>query len=78
MANDWGLVPMSYFGTRCAGHEGAGVIVKIGERVTRLKVGQRAGFKPVAETCASCEHCIDGKDQYCTSAKLTGFVTDGE
>jgi len=78
MANDWKVAPMSHFGTRCAGHEGAGVIVKVGERVKRLKVGQRAGFKPVAETCGSCELCMSGRDQYCAGAKLTGFVTDGK
>jgi propanol-preferring alcohol dehydrogenase len=78
MSNDWGIAPMSYFGTQCAGHEGAGVIVKVGERVKRLVVGQRAGIKPIAETCGSCEQCIEGQDQYCASAKLTGFLTDGE
>ncbi|KAH0827724.1 hypothetical protein AYO21_08896 [Fonsecaea monophora] len=78
MSNDWGIAPMSYFGTQCAGHEGAGVIVKVGERVKRLKVGQRAGFKPIAETCGWCDLCISGQDQYCAAAKLTGFLTDGE
>lgn len=78
MATDWGVPPMSYFGTQCAGHEGAGVIVKVGERVQRLKVGQRAGFKPVAETCGKCELCTTGRDQYCPEAKMTGLVTDGE
>lgn len=78
MSNDWALAPMSYFGTRCAEHEGAGIIVRVSDRVNRLKVGQRAGIKPIAETCGSCEHCMTGKDQYCPGAKLTGFVTNGK
>ncbi|OQE04396.1 hypothetical protein PENVUL_c033G02843 [Penicillium vulpinum] len=78
MSNDWGIALMYYFGTRCAGHEGSGIVVKVGDRVKRLKVGQRAGIKPIAETCGSCEHCMTGKDQYCSGAKLTGFVTDGK
>jgi alcohol dehydrogenase, propanol-preferring len=78
MSNDWGIAPMSYFGTQCAGHEDAGVIVKVGERVKRLKVGQRAGFKPIAETCGSCQLCVDGQEQYCAAAKLTGFLTNGK
>lgn len=45
MLNDWALPKMSTFGTRCAGHEGAGVIVKVGSDVKRLKVGMRAGYK---------------------------------
>lgn len=53
MMNDWGVPPMSHFGTKCAGHEGAGVIVKVGEKVKTLKVGQRAGFKPILDVCKS-------------------------
>lgn len=45
MQNDWALPKMSTFGTKCAGHEGAGVIVKVGDAVKNLKVGMRAGFK---------------------------------
>ena len=77
MSNDWGLGPMSQQGTRCAGHEGAGVIVKVGDQVTHLKVGQRAGFKPVADTCGMCELCRSDKECYCAKAILTGFHCDG-
>ncbi|THY49636.1 alcohol dehydrogenase [Aureobasidium pullulans] len=55
MMEDWGMPPMSQFGTKCAGHEGAGVIVKVGERVKNLKVGQRAGLKPIQDYIVSPE-----------------------
>jgi len=74
---DWGVGKMSDYGTKCAGHEGAGVIVKVGERVKNLKVGQRAGFKPIADTCGNCEQCRTDKECYCTKAVLTGLHTDG-
>lgn len=45
MLNDWALPKMSVFGTQCAGHEGAGVIVKVGDQVKNLKPGMRAGYK---------------------------------
>jgi D-arabinose 1-dehydrogenase-like Zn-dependent alcohol dehydrogenase len=77
MLNDWGVGPMSAYGTKCAGHEGAGVIVKVGERVKNLKVGQRAGFKPIADTCGSCDECRRGKETYCAKAILTGLHCDG-
>ncbi|KAL4861696.1 hypothetical protein BDV12DRAFT_203750 [Aspergillus spectabilis] len=77
MANDLGLGSMSSYGTKCAGHEGAGVIVKVGERVSRLRIGQRAGFKPIADACGTCEHCRAGKDAYCANSVLTGLHTDG-
>lgn len=77
MLADWGIGKMSDFGTRCAGHEGAGFIVKIGANVKTLKVGQRAGFKPIADTCGSCELCRTDKECYCTAAVLTGLHVDG-
>lgn len=69
---------MSDYGTRCAGHEGAGVIVKVGEQVKKLKPGMRAGFKPIADTCGSCEQCRTDKECYCTGAVFTGLHTDGK
>ncbi|KAF2204289.1 alcohol dehydrogenase 1 [Delitschia confertaspora ATCC 74209] len=77
MLNDWGVPPMSTFGVRCPGHEGAGVIVKVGSEVKNLKVGQRAGFKPIADTCGTCELCRTDKECYCAKAVLTGLMVDG-
>jgi D-arabinose 1-dehydrogenase-like Zn-dependent alcohol dehydrogenase len=45
MLNDWAFPKMSVMGTQCAGHEGAGVIVKVGDAVKILKPGMRAGLK---------------------------------
>lgn len=78
MMGDWGMGFMSAQGTKCAGHEGAGVIVKIGDQVKNLKVGQRAGFKPVADTCGMCDLCRTDKECYCYKALFTGFHTDGK
>ncbi|KAI1847552.1 hypothetical protein JX266_006404 [Neoarthrinium moseri] len=77
MLNDWNTPLMSSFGTQCAGHEGAGVIVKVGERVKNLKVGQRAGYKPIQDICHTCSECQDGRETYCLNAVLTGLHIDG-
>lgn len=77
MMNDWAQPPMSTFGTICAGHEGSGVIVKVGERVKTLKVGQRAGFKPIADVCHTCGQCKTGRDNYCPKSVLAGLHVDG-
>ena len=45
MLNDWAVPKMADLGTKCAGHEGAGVIVKVGDQVKNLKPGMRAGYK---------------------------------
>jgi D-arabinose 1-dehydrogenase-like Zn-dependent alcohol dehydrogenase len=78
MLNDWNLPKMSDLGTKCAGHEGAGVIVKVGENVKSFKPGQRAGYKPIQDVCHACEYCKAGKETYCTGAVFTGCHVDGK
>jgi propanol-preferring alcohol dehydrogenase len=51
--------------------------VQVGERVKDLKVGQRAGFKPIADVCHTCESCRVGKETYCSAAIFTGLQVDG-
>lgn len=77
MMNDWAFPQMSEMGISCAGHEGAGVIVKIGEDVTRYDVGQRVAYGPIHSTCGLCEHCISGNETYCQQAVYTGGTVDG-
>ena len=77
MMNDWAMPKMSELGTTCAGHEGAGVIVKIGDAVKKFKVGQRAGYKPIQDVCHACEYCNSGRETYCTGAIFTGLHVDG-
>ena len=61
MMNDWALPPMSHFGVRCAGHEGAGVVVKVGAKCdSSWKLGDRVGIKPLYDVCHNCEECWNG------------------
>lgn len=78
MQGDLGLPPMSTFGVRSPGHEGAGVVVKVGANVKTFKIGDRAGIKPMLDTCGFCELCCDDKETYCKGAVLTGLVTAGK
>ncbi|KEF62516.1 uncharacterized protein A1O9_00489 [Exophiala aquamarina CBS 119918] len=71
MMNDWAFPKMSEMGLSCAGHEGAGVIVKIGESVRSCKVGQRAAYGPIHNTCNLCEYCKLGRENYCQQAIYT-------
>ncbi|KAL1629238.1 hypothetical protein SLS56_005461 [Neofusicoccum ribis] len=77
MQNDWAVPPMSTFGTRCAGHEGAGVVVKVGANVKNWKVGDRGGVKPLWDVCGACEQCWTGKENYCQKGVYTGLVATG-
>ncbi|KAK5019257.1 chaperonin 10-like protein [Cryomyces antarcticus] len=77
MLNDWAVPPMSTFNIRCAGHEGAGVVVKVGSEVKGWKVGDRGGVKPLWDVCGQCELCWDGKENYCQKAVYTGLAATG-
>ncbi|KAI1936212.1 hypothetical protein LOZ66_004669 [Ophidiomyces ophidiicola] len=77
MLGDLGVARMSSSNVRSPGHEGAGVVVKLGSNVKNWKVGDRAGVKPVWDTCGSCELCRSDKETYCSKTVLTGLHVAG-
>lgn len=59
-----------------AGHEFSGEVVKIGQEVSRVKVGDIVS----AEThiiCNECEFCLRGEGHICENTKIIGVDTDG-
>ncbi|KAH6694785.1 chaperonin 10-like protein [Leptodontidium sp. 2 PMI_412] len=77
MIGDLGAPKMSAFGVRSPGHEGSGVIVKVGENVKGWKVGDRGGVKPLLDVCRACELCWGDKETYCNTAIWTGWMKTG-
>lgn len=69
---DFGDVP-----GRVIGHEGVGVVSKIADDVTSLKVGDRVSIAWFYEGCGVCEYCITGKETFCRSVKNAGYTVDG-
>lgn len=53
------------------GHEIVGLVSAVGDRVTRFKVGDKAGVGCMVGSCQQCPSCNDGEEQYCTG---TGFI----
>ncbi len=67
MDNEWGisqypLVP---------GHEVVGTIGAIGAEVTHLHIGQRVGLGWHSGYCMSCETCLSGDHNLCSTAEST-------
>ncbi|UUD35766.1 zinc-dependent alcohol dehydrogenase [Mycoplasmopsis caviae] len=59
------------------GHEGIGIVEKLGPGCTRLKKGDRVCFACFHEACGSCEFCLQGEETLCPKQNLTGFTVDG-
>ncbi|CAK7892506.1 alcohol dehydrogenase 1 [[Candida] anglica] len=59
------------------GHEGAGVVVALGENVKGWEIGDLAGIKWLNGSCMSCEYCQKANESNCASADLSGYTHDG-
>lgn len=59
------------------GHEGIGIVTKVGADVTSLKVGDRASVAWFFEGCGHCEYCVTGRETLCRSVKNAGYTADG-
>jgi len=59
------------------GHQIIGRVEQIGEKVRRLKIGDRVGIPWLHQTCGQCEYCRDGKENLCENAIFTGWLVNG-
>lgn len=71
---DWPVKPTPPF---IPGHEGSGVVVAIGNAVTRVNVGDRVGNAWLATACGHCEYCETGWETLCAEQKNSGYSVDG-
>lgn len=62
---------------RVLGHEGIGVVKKIADGVTSLKVGDRVSIVWFFEGCGRCEYCVNGNETLCRSVINAGYTADG-
>jgi propanol-preferring alcohol dehydrogenase len=58
------------------GHEVAGVIEKIGSRVTTCQIGDRVCLH-YNLSCGDCWHCSAGNEQFCDTVLMLGHYADG-
>lgn len=71
--NEWGgsMFPM------VPGHEIAGVVTKVGNKVKDFKVGDHVGVGCIVDSCRTCLHCEQDLEQYCLDG-MTGTYNSHE
>lgn len=75
--DEWGgsIFPM------VPGHEIVGKVTKVGDKVTKFKVGDLAGIGCMVDSCRECENCKQGEEQYCVTggaSTYNGYEMDGQ
>jgi len=65
--NEWGRSAYPLV----AGHEAVGTIVAAGDRVKRVKVGDRVGVGWFSGSCMACPQCLAGDHNLCATAEQT-------
>ncbi|KDP29801.1 hypothetical protein JCGZ_18736 [Jatropha curcas] len=73
--NDWGLSAYPIL----PGHEIVGEVTEVGNKVKKVKVGDKVGVGCMVGACHSCENCNNDLENYCPEMTLTygAIYTDG-
>lgn len=56
------------------GHEGVGIVQKVGSSVTALAIGDRVGGGYHRDSCGHCKYCLTGQDIWCYERTIFGEV----
>lgn len=56
------------------GHEASGVVVRIGEGVTRVKPGDKIAVSP-SQACGRCDYCREGREHLCRHMRFLGSAS---
>ena len=71
---DWPAKPTPPF---IPGHEGVGIVERVGAGVTRVSEGDRVAIPWLGWACGACEACASGWETLCPTARYTGYSIDG-
>src|SRR5581483_8186783 len=71
---DWPVRPTPPF---VPGHEGIGIVEKLGPGVTDRTVGQRVAIAWLGYACGACKYCIGGWETLCESQRNSGYSVNG-
>jgi aryl-alcohol dehydrogenase len=65
-----GMMPMSM--PAVLGHEGAGIVERVGAEVTSVRAGDRVAI--TFRSCGRCERCLRGDPAYCFSMPMLNYI----
>jgi alcohol dehydrogenase, propanol-preferring len=71
---DWPVKPKLPF---VPGHEGVGIVERIGPDVAEVSEGDRVAIPWLGYACGTCEYCVSGWETLCESQLNTGYSIDG-
>ncbi|WP_431875041.1 alcohol dehydrogenase AdhP [Micromonospora marina] len=71
---EWPVKPVPPF---VPGHEGVGLVEKVGPGVTEHAVGDRVALPWLGWACGTCAYCVTGWETLCESQRNTGYSIDG-
>jgi propanol-preferring alcohol dehydrogenase len=71
---DWPFKPTPPF---IPGHEGVGIVEKVGPGVDALNVGDRVAVPWLGSACGVCDYCVDGWETLCEKQVNTGYSVNG-
>jgi propanol-preferring alcohol dehydrogenase len=71
---DWPVKPSPPF---IPGHEGVGIVQKLGPGVTEVAVGDRVAMPWLGYACGTCDYCVSGWETLCESQQNMGYSIDG-
>ena len=59
------------------GHEGVGIVQRVGRGVTRVTEGDRVAIPWLGWACGECEYCMTGWETLCEQQQNSGYSVDG-
>jgi len=71
---DWPVKPTPPF---VPGHEGVGLVERLGSGVTHLAEGDRVAIPWLGYACGHCEFCASGRETLCLAQHDSGYTVDG-
>jgi alcohol dehydrogenase, propanol-preferring len=71
---DWPVKPTPPF---VPGHEGVGIVTRVGRGVSRIGEGDRVAIPWLGWACGECEYCMTGWETLCERQLNSGYAIDG-